>query len=606
MFLITTASQQFWKKDEKILFLGEWCKLFSQRSVWDKLSYEVLPYHWDDRRKLYQDYLYLDKLYEHTLLQLTERLNQIHGVDHSVRYWRIIIGPWLSYFVQNLYDQYQSILTAAESGKVTNTFIGEYKCGQWLPQDFPEFREWFFVNDDRTDDYNHYLYSQIIEYTHRIPFEIVEAETNSNNIHVEHPNNNKRSFFTPKKLLKNFINLGQKLVPDRFNEIVLVSTYLNIWDLIKLQFSLGQFPYLLPPTLMSPESRIDLDLRANLSLELSNNEFELLLCKLIKEQIPSIYVEGYGEMNRCSLNAYPGRPRVIFTANAYYANEAFKFWAAHHVDCGIKLVGTQHGGHYGTGLWSALDDHEIRIYDQFYTWGWKSDVYENTKPLAAAKLNKVEKSIRPKKDGRILIALAAIPRYSYNMYSAFVASSGMLAYFNDQYRFVRGLSDRNQKLLIVRLYMRDYGWSQQERWACEFPAIECYLGNKSMSDQLNESRLFIGTYNATTYLETFAANFPTVLFWNPDHWELRPSAQPYFDELRRVGILHDTPESAAAKVNEICDNPISWWQQPEIQAAKNKFNHQFARTSGNWLKEWKSELLDLAQSDIGHEIHEKT
>jgi putative transferase (TIGR04331 family) len=58
MFLITTADQRFWKKDEEILFLGEWCKIYDQRHIWSELNYKVLPYHWDDREKLYQDYIY--------------------------------------------------------------------------------------------------------------------------------------------------------------------------------------------------------------------------------------------------------------------------------------------------------------------------------------------------------------------------------------------------------------------------------------------------------------------------------------------------------------------------------------------------------------------
>jgi putative transferase (TIGR04331 family) len=105
--------------------------------------------------------------------------------------------------------------------------------------------------------------------------------------------------------------------------------------------------------------------------------------------------------------------------------------------------------------------------------------------------------------------------------------------------------------------------------------------------------LFIGTYNATTYLETFSANYPTVLFWNPNHWELRPSAKPFFDELRKVGILHDTPESAAEKVNEIFKDPQSWWNQIEIQEILNDFNYHFLRTSDNWLHEWKHEFQDI-------------
>ena len=111
-----------------------------------------------------------------------------------------------------------------------------------------------------------------------------------------------------------------------------------------------------------------------------------------------------------------------------------------------------------------------------------------------------------------------------------------------------------------------------------------------MINELRESRLAISTYNATTYLQTFVADFPTILFWNPQHWEVRVSAQPYFDRLRQVGILHDTPERAADKVNEIADDPMSWWKQPRIQEAKDLFCAQFARTSDDWLEDWTHEL----------------
>ena len=585
MFLITTAEQRFWKTDEPVLCLGEWCKLFSQRDVWKKLTHEVLPYHWDDRKKLHQDYLYLDKLYEQTLFQMRDLLNQIHRVDHSLRYWRIVIGPWLYWFIQILYDRYQSVLTAIEFGKVTNTLISKYDGVKWLSQDFPSFVN-YSINNDL---YNHYLYSLLIEFTGKIPFEVVETTVGKN--YKEELKGIKNPFVLKKIFIK-FIGLFGKLIPDRLNRIVLISSYLNTFNLIKLQVLLKQLPYLFPPDVVIHEANIDLNTRKKLFIRSSKSEFEQLLGKMIKEQIPLVYLEGYAQMNKLSLTTYPKKPRVIVTANAYQFNEAFKFWAGYHCDNGAILVCMQHGGHNGTGLWSSHEKHETKIGDKYYTWGWNSDIYRNTKPLAAAKLNGA-KNIRSKKDGRILLVLVTMPRYSYHMYSAPVAASGTLSYFNDQYRFVRALSEENQRLLLARLYHVDRGWSQMERWGNEFSGVKCYQGGKEMLSQLKESRLFIGTYNATTYLQTFVANFPTVMFWNPSHWELRPSAQPYFDELRRVGIFHETPESAAAKVNKISHDPASWWNQPEIQRAKDKFCFQFARTSDNWLDEWKKELLGL-------------
>ncbi len=586
MFLITTADQRFWKTNEPVLFLGEWCKLFSQKSVWEKLSYEVLPYHWDDRKKLYQDYLYLDKLYERTLFQMRDLLNQIHGVDHSLRYWRIVVGPWLYFFIQILYDRYRSILAAIESGKVINTFISRYNDARWLPQDFPCFLNWY-VNDD----YNQYIFSRIIEFTDRIPFDIVEMGNGSN--HKEKTRSMKNSF-APKKILKKFIRGCGKLTPDRFNQIVLISSYLNIFDLIKLQFSLKQIPYISPSRVTAPEADVDLAAREKLNFKQAKSEFEALLSKMVKEQIPLIYVEGYFRMKECSLKAYPKKPKVIFTANANSSNEAFKFWAGNQVDNGVKLLGFQHGGHYGTGLWSSNEKHEIAISDTYFTWGWKSNIYENTKPIAAAKLNNIRKNARPKKEGKILLIQMDIPRYSIYLYSVPVSSSSMLSYNDYQSRLIRALSEKNKKLLTVRLYINEYGWSQMKQWNNKFPEIECYQGSKSMLDQLKESRLVICTYNGTTYLETFAANFPTVMFWDPNQWELNSSAQPYFEELKRIGILHDTPESAAALVNEISPDPASWWKQPEIQEAKDQFCFQFARPANNWLKEWRAELLKVS------------
>src|SRR5436190_6513398 len=151
MFLVTTADQRYWKTDEKILFLGEWCKIYDQRHVWSKLDHEVLPYHWDNRHKLYQDYLYLQAVYERYLKELVERLNEVHQVDRSVRYWRIIIGPWLFHFIPLLYDRFFSLLRAAVSRLVTHTWVTNSAPDRWTPNDFTEFVEWF-VNDEL----NHY------------------------------------------------------------------------------------------------------------------------------------------------------------------------------------------------------------------------------------------------------------------------------------------------------------------------------------------------------------------------------------------------------------------------------------------------------------------
>ena len=117
---------------------------------------------------------------------------------------------------------------------------------------------------------------------------------------------------------------------------------------------------------------------------------------------------------------------------------------------------------------------------------------------------------------------------------------------------------------------------------------------ETLLQELCKSRLCIASYNASPILETLSADFPTVAYWNFDHWELRDSAISYFEDMVRVGIFHNSPESAARKVNEICQDPMPWWLSPEVQEAKNRFCDRFALTSPTWLPEWKKELCRIA------------
>ena len=60
LFLVTTALEDTWPEPDKpTLFLGEWCKLHLRKNYWKNFISKTVPYHWDDRDKLYKDYQYL-------------------------------------------------------------------------------------------------------------------------------------------------------------------------------------------------------------------------------------------------------------------------------------------------------------------------------------------------------------------------------------------------------------------------------------------------------------------------------------------------------------------------------------------------------------------
>ena len=579
MFLITTADHRFWKTGEKSLLLGDWCKVYGQEHILSALDYEVLPYHWDDRSRLFNDCKYLNGLYERLLCELADELNGLHDVEYSVRYWRIVVGPWLQSFLEILYDRYLSIRLMIESGRATFTWLPDEL--EWIvPDDFSCFSNWLDGHG-----YNHFLYSRLINDLGGLKYGKINAPFK---LESSKP---KANYFGKNNLLRVVESFSQR-TPDFLNKVVFIASYIKPWDLFRLQVSLGQLPYLCVNEVaeLGPVEE-EVSMRERIRVRAGKNQFESILPEWISRQIPKVYVEGYSDMVCMARKMYPKKPKVIFTANPLFGNEGFKVWAGENVEKGVKWVGTQHGGGHGISLWSTSEAHETEVADRYFTWGWKNPDDKTTVPLSSLRLCWGKNKIKNDPLGRILWVGFAESPYSSCSYSSPVGPQ-FLRYIDDQKKFLKKVCPSVRKLLLLRLYPSECGWHENHMWQQLDPSLEIYRGAKSSFDQLNESRLAIGTYNGMGILETFSANYPTIIFWNPDYWELRESAKPIFDALHCAGIFHSTPQSAASKVNEIYQDVQAWWMLPEVQDAKNKFCDQFANTSRP-MSRLKEELLRL-------------
>ncbi|MCW7466202.1 LIC12162 family transferase [Leptospira levettii] len=581
--LVLTALEETWPSvDNPVLFLGEWCKIFNRKETWGKYDAETVLYHWDDREKLYNDYLYLSNLYEVILKELAKKLNEVHNLNHSIRYWRILVGPWLGYFIQISFDRYEMFRLANDKFALLDVIVDKQLIHKITPFDMNEFNN--FID---TDLWNFAIYSFIIssnfvKKTNYISIEVNEELLNKVEVRV----NWKTKFKAILIYIFSFLTESFLISP----KIFVFASYLPKFTSLLFQFTIGQIPGIWKVLLHSAH-RIKKKPR-NWVLSINQpSEFEKILLNMIPIQIPIAYIEAYPTIkDEIKNSGLPKNPNVIFTSNAHNANDKFKLYTAENVEESSKLVIGQHGGHFGTGKWSFLEDHELSIADRYLSWGWvknnETNVYPNYSITITGK-----KDIVWQRDGSVLLVTCALPRYSYWMYSS-ICSSQWLDYLNEQFLFVDTLAKSIQENLLVRLYSHDYDWNQKERWNQKFPEIQLDEGRVSMEKLQTNSRLYVSTYNATTFLESMSRNMPTIIYWNPNHWELRDSAIPYFDLLKKVGIFFESPELAAKKVNEIWDDIESWWYSFEVQNAKNIFCNQFARHDDNPIAKLKN-ALDL-------------
>lgn len=588
MFLISTAEQRFWRDRDPVLFLGEWCRQWPLRHVWQKLRHEVVPYHWDDRAKLRADCEYLDGLYERLLSEFSVLLNEQHGIQQSTRYWRIVLGPWLFAMICIAFDRWESVRWAAASGRVRSTLVGRYAEEAWVLRDHLDFSRLSF-----SDAFNQFLFSRIIRDTGAFPFNEIDIpdETMARLRLTEQAHRLRPSL---KAIAVEAVARLARFVPSQHNQIVLIDSCLEPRDLARLQLSMGQFPYLLQPPVPQVTAPVDGPRRRALTIGPGYGDFERWLARYLVDVLPTSYLEGFAEAKRRALAAYPKQPKVIFTAYAYDANEPFKFWAAEQVDRGAKLVGTQHGCHYGTAAWFQEERHQLAIYDRFYSWGWSDASLPFVQPLAAAKFNRLKRVVEPKPDGRILFTGYVFPRYAYKLYSVPISASGTVGLLEQHVRFALSLSAEGRRLLLVRLCPGDRDWMQRDRWADAVPDAECYAGPQTMIDQMSDSRLMVTVTGSTPHLEALTANYPCIAFADHAVFEIRPSAQPYYDDLRAAGMIFDSAKAAAAKVDEIKGDVGAWWNGPDVQRARLNFVGQFARSSPNWRDEWLAELRALA------------
>lgn len=582
-FLITTADERSWRSDRPVLFLGEWCRLYKRRAHWERLDAEVVPYHWDDRKQLYRDYTYLRELYESLLADVGATLNAFHGVTHSTRYWRILIGPWLGYFTQILFDRWTMIHRAVERYQIAGTIVLDLPPADVIPAHMENFSDKF-----SNDSWNHHIFGRILsEWTD------VRCERMSVGAAAGAPlawRNDGEKIPLGRRVLRAGANLLSTLsgVMSRNTDAFFMATYLPLIQDISLQLALGQTPKLWrtsAPPRVAPDLKVRRDFFLN---ENGATGFEQCLRRLIAEQIPTVYLEGYGLLQSIVENLpWPRRPKFAFTSNSYNTNDIFKAWVGARVEEGCPLVIGQHGGTCGASLWNYIEEHEQAIADVCLTWGW-SENPSKQRPTCALKLQG-SPSARWNPAGSILLVTMVVPRYSYWMYSGMIAGQ-TIDYLNDQFRFAASLPDALRRQLVVRPYVHDLGWSQAERWQEHQPDVRLAPTPSSFMRQVHRSRIVVATYNSTTFLETLALDIPTVIFWNPLHWELRSSAEPYFSYLKDVGILHDTPVSAARQIAEVWDDVAGWWHRADVQQARLRFCDRFARMPENPIRVLKDTL----------------
>jgi putative transferase (TIGR04331 family) len=260
---------------------------------------------------------------------------------------------------------------------------------------------------------------------------------------------------------------------------------------------------------------------------------------------------------------------------------AFQVLAASCADTKTPVAVHQHGGHFGLDEVHAGENTEVAAADRFYTYGW-TDSRPNVAPLPTAMPATAASNDRR----RLLIMSLETSDVIYRL-QPFCLPEHAHACLASTRTFLTELGDGAGFSIVLRSGSREHeiiGASVTR----DDPAV---TGTVSAS----ASGLVVHNYFGTSWLETLAMNVPTVCIVPPNIHRFREAARPFVDALRRHGIIHDDPREAARFVRGLAGDARSWWNQPDLQADRERFVATYANYSDDWLERWRDELTRLSR-----------
>lgn len=568
-FIITSGLAESWIKSDQynIYFLTEACRLYSKKNEWQHLNGKVLKYHWNDRQKLKKDHDYLKEFYEKVLSTLTDTLNGIHKISRDIEYWRIVLGPWLITYMPIVFDRWE-MLKIAYAEEVN--FDTVELTGNWKLNPASNFDA--FINNMQSDIWNYEIYLRIIKDQYKAQTNFLEYEANLNQ------ESNKTEFIYQKTFKYKFLKFADHLlgILPFSNKILFYQSYFSLKRLIQLNFSLGQMPRAyLDCFQFDHYSKIDRNTRSTAINTDSNNSFEKHLFNNILKDIPISYLESF-KANDNYANNIKLNPEIIFTANAYWGDDIFKFWLALQKGKGKKIILSHHGGSIPP-LFDTFD-HDEYISDKFVTWFKPYHKKHVQLPPNKISLNKT----RNKGVYCSVIGFES-PRYGYRA-TAGPITNRTLDCFNQTIEFCEHLSPEINSKLKIRPYP-NMGWDTKLRFIDILGAskVETDISYKSY---IENSKVIICTYPQTTFSEAMASGKPVMLVYIPEINEPIEAAKELIQILIDAKIAFSNPIEAANHLNKNWDTIEDWWSSESVKKARKIFFDIALRVNDNWKDQW--------------------
>lgn len=490
------------------------------------------------------------------ITQQTEHLNKIHHTTYSVSYWWMLLSPQLTELIQVCFSAYFHIKQALDTHSDITHYTAGVMTSDWGFIDKKDF----YRRGTSNPDYTFWLYSQVAK--HLVP----ESWTSEDTLLDVVPNSKKEST-TDTRFRR---CLGAKGLSN--TQEIILSCLLSLKALIKPRPR---------PAIPTPKAVP------------SSSEEETLLEKIVSSIYESVQTQSltqnfdFFHRRASKKRTKPGAIRL--TGPSFVDNEFLRFCLAKAVEDGEQVFCVQHGGCYGTNQANIFYDAIETTCTGFVSWGWQRELPSQQPCLDLPSLYLSQQAQLPQTPkGDILFLENSMLPWGINSLQEWPSGNNWLRYRHDRLSFLQALSPTTLNSVVYRPYPRS-------RLALEGrDYILKHLSDVKMDPQkidasIRDASVIVLDYPATTFNIAFAINKPLVMYLS--HWNFSSDAAPLIKRMKALQILHDTPESAAAFLNQT--EIESWWQSDDIQTLRQEFCAQFARYDTDGFRQWCRRFWEL-------------
>ena len=575
MNLVTADNFTLVKKDGKInIFIGSWCLSNDKiKENFNKDTDKIAKYHWDDKEKMFKDIIYIEKIYKYFLKKLSKNLNDFHNTNYNSESWETLIGLWLRYYISFLFDRWEQVSSVEKNYKISEAQIVEFDEERFITSNLYDFQYMIFHSN-----WNHWIFGKIIENKSKFNFSLIKDKDQLN-----------KSPIIAKEGKNFFIRFFNKIFAGIIfkQKLAIANLYLPKLYKFGLLYKYNKFI-----AKLDFDKKLKKNVNINSRIEFFKNitgidDFSNFALSLIYLNMPCSYLENFKALNKkIEDSILPKKPKIIFTSIEHVCNDFFQLYCIKKKTEGAKLVVFQHGSHF-VNKNSLGDDLEADVTDKFLTWG-TSPKPNKTEPLFISSV--IKKKIKKKFFNKGILISHFMPFDFPGHYDSSPRYYSDTVTYNNTISSL--LSNIDKKIFLSSNIKVNKDLSEQYKifWPIKFlkknfPGIKLISCRDPVWKISNKYKIVVETHNSTGFLEDMYLNIPVILLIDPKVNQFKSEYESYYEDLKKVKILHYDGENAAKFINSIYDNPLKWWNEKNTQKVRKIFCSKFAMHKKNPYEE---------------------